>query len=337
VAEIQGQLGTEEFPEVLYGPRRLGHVNLFVSDFVEELSFLTDVCGFEETGRESKVRSGFVSNGNTHHDIGFIDIPGWQQHSSSRIVEGPPTRGKAPSLNHLGLEMNNEADLVAAYKRAIASGMKPRITHNGTSKSNYIFDPWGMQYQLYADDTLEWRKVFTGGEAEFHSNPPWNPLEGTPTTESFWDPNPEIRRVESAALHPVKVSHIVFEVTELVEHRDFFLRVIGLTEVAGDGTSISYLAGRTGAYFIVLVKSQGAGLPRMHHSAFELWPDEDLDAAATELERREVPVVQRVETAHKSSLFIRDPSDLLFEFFIRRSDQPSFDPDETTTERAFSA
>lgn len=326
-----------DFPDVRYSPRRLGHVNLFVSDFLDELNFLTGVCGFEETGRESKVRSGFVSNGNTHHDIGFIDIPGWQAHSSSRILEGPAWRGKGPMLNHLGLEMNNEAELVDAYKRAIAAGMTPRITHNGTSKSNYIFDPWGMQYQLYADETLEWRKVFTGGEAEFHANPPWNPLEGVASTEPFWDPNPQIRRVESAALHPVKVSHIVLDVENVDPHRQFYVRILGLNEVAGDGDEISYLAGQTGDYFIVLVRSDSESVPRMHHSSFELSADEDLDVAAKELERRNISVVRRVEASHKSSLYINDPSGLLFEFFIRHSATPEPASDVSPQERAFLA
>lgn len=309
----------EQAQPVRYRPRRLGHLNFFVADFEREMTFLTAICGFEETAHQG--RSGFVSNGNTHHDIGFVDLVGWQQHATSRVPEGPPDRGTVPGLNHFGFEMYNEVDLVDAYRRAIGNGMKPRITHNGTSKSNYIFDPWGTQYQLYADEVADWRTVYLGGESDLHANPPWNPLEGEADPRTYWVAEPEIRRVEEAALHPMRVTHAVLTVDNLDERREFLVQILGLDEVHR-GEGVSYLAGSNGVPAIVLVQSDGE--QGFHHGSFEVWPGDDLDRAQVDLEQLGAPIEYWIDAPHKKSVFIREPSGLLLEFYIRRDgDRPA--------------
>ena len=59
-------------PAVRFHPRRLGHANLFVSDLDRSMRFYSAVCGLEEVRREPAIRIGFLSNGNTHHDVGLV-------------------------------------------------------------------------------------------------------------------------------------------------------------------------------------------------------------------------------------------------------------------------
>ena len=47
----------------LLKPRRLGHVNLFVSDLERAMAFYEDVAGFHEIFREPDIQAGFLSNG----------------------------------------------------------------------------------------------------------------------------------------------------------------------------------------------------------------------------------------------------------------------------------
>ena len=106
---------------VRFGPRRLGHVNLFVEDLERSLQFYEGVCGIEEVAREPGIGAGFLSNGNTHHDVGLIEVSeGTAVRGRGGHLQIPADRGKRAGLNHLGWELENEAELVAAYRRAQA-------------------------------------------------------------------------------------------------------------------------------------------------------------------------------------------------------------------------
>src|SRR5262245_29888845 len=48
-----------------FRPRRLGHANLFVSDYERASEFYQSVVGFEEVYRQPDNRASFLSNGNT--------------------------------------------------------------------------------------------------------------------------------------------------------------------------------------------------------------------------------------------------------------------------------
>ena len=62
--------------------RRLGHANLFVTDVERSLDFYNRVVGIEEVYRKAAPTDlqgpavgGFLSNGNTHHDIAVFRHP----------------------------------------------------------------------------------------------------------------------------------------------------------------------------------------------------------------------------------------------------------------------
>lgn len=317
---------------IAYRPRRIGHVNLFVDNMEETCAFLHNICGFEQTGIISKSRSAFFSNGNTHHDIGFIETGAYVSFRKKYPDPAdPPGRGTVPSLNHFGWEMEHEKSLVDAYQRAMAQGVKPRITNNGTSLSNYLFDPEGIQHQFYADEELDWRKVYTGADVDLHRPASWVPGQKPPSTERNYDPAPRLRRDPAAPLHPMRVTHGVIVATQYDATFDYYTRIAGLEPIhLGKDGDYCYLRGAASHFDIVLLKPAPGLAGGFHHAAFEVWPDEDLDRAAKELTARGVRILHRADLPHKLSLCLAGPSGLPLEFYIRRSTDFSavdgFDP-----------
>jgi catechol 2,3-dioxygenase len=309
---------TEAAP-VRYRPRRVGHVNFFIDDLDRSVEFYTKICGFEITALETKIGAGFFSNGNTHHDIGVVEVKNYAELAKSRHGE-TSARGYVPGLNHFGWEMANEKELVDAHFRAIEAGIEPRVTDQGTSRSNYVFDMDLMLHQFYADQIKDWRTVFTGGPTELHSNPPWTPGESEPSTDPRYDVDPEIRRVADAPLHPIRVTHGCIVTDDLAALREFYERTGGFDPVyeTPDGALV-YLGGTASHYDLILAQS-GTGTPAgFHHAAFELGADEDMDKAAEGLAERGVEVVKTADLPHKRSLIVADPDGTLLEFYVRRS------------------
>jgi catechol 2,3-dioxygenase len=309
---------------IRYRPRRIGHINLFVTDMPQSMEFYKRICGFGESGRESRVGAGFLSNGNTHHDIGLVEI----QKGSALARKGEALLsedyGKVAGLNHFGWEMETEADLVDAFRRARAADFPiHRITDQGNSFSTYLFDEDGTVHQFYADKFKDWRKLYTGGELDLHSNPPWRPGERPPSRERNYHEKPEIRRDENAPLHPLHVSHAVMMTDEFERARRFYTEIAGLTALdAAPGMDLLYLKGGASMYDIVL-GAAGPGRTRgLHHAAFMLDPRDDLDEAVAKLDAMGILIIRRIDNSRKRSLFIRDPDGVLLEFFILHSPEP---------------
>ena len=76
------------------------------------MRFYNSVVGLEESYRRPAIKAGFLGNGNTHHDIGMVE------------VTSPLSRTDEPGLNHLAFELENEVDLVAGYQKAVAAGIE---------------------------------------------------------------------------------------------------------------------------------------------------------------------------------------------------------------------
>ena len=308
---------TEAAP-VRYRPRRVGHVNFFINDLDRSVEFYTKICGFEITALEPNIGAGFFSNGNTHHDIGVVEVKNYAELAKSRHGE-TAERGYVPGLNHFGWEMENEKELVDAHFRAIDAGIEPRVTDQGTSRSNYVFDMDLMLHQFYADQIKDWRTVFIGGPTELHSNPPWTPGESEPSTDPRYDPNPEIRRVTEAPLHPIRVTHGCLVTDDIAALRNFYERTGGFDPVyETPGNNLVYLRGAASHYDMILAQSDPSTSAGCHHTSFEIAADEDLEKAAADLNDLGVEVIKTCDLAHKRSLFIVDPDGTKLEFFVRR-------------------
>lgn len=300
--------------KIAFPTRRIGHVNLFIGNLARSMDFYMHVCGFEQTARETHNGAGFLSNGNTNHDIGVVvanapvlNLP---------ALHEPPGRGARPGLNHFGWELATEADLVGGYKRALAAKQKLPHIDMGTGRSVFIFDDDGVQHQFYVSKTRNWRSVYTGKEVELHANPPWDPLTEPAGREETFDLGVDIRRVESAPLHPMRITHAVMVTADLDRATRFYTDVAGFRVVdrfADRG--VVYVGGSAARHDIVLVAARDGLAPGFHHAAFEVWPGDDLKAAAAELRRRGIAVEREFDCAYKRSLFINDPDGIRLEFY----------------------
>jgi catechol 2,3-dioxygenase len=284
-------------------PRRLGHVNLTVSEIGRSVDFYNRICGLEVTGieRAHGIVAGFLGNGNTHHDIGMVEIPGTH-----------------PGLNHFGWEMENERELVDAYRR-ISDVELPvaRLTDQGTSRSIYLNDPDGILHQFYADAILDWRSVYTGGEVVLHGRPSWTPGDPPPTTEPKYHANPEIRRVTQALAHPLRIGRVILFTRNLDQALRFYTEVGGLDCVhLASQNGLACFRGKASPRDLTLVASASeTGLARI---CLEMRDEGEVAAAEARFTEAGLPVEVSIDDRRKRSIVIRDPDGVWVEFYKDR-------------------
>jgi len=294
----------ESSQKVAFKPRRLGHVNLFVRDLDRSMDFYTNVFGIEMVRREIEIKAAFLSNGNTHHDVALIE--GGQ-------------RGKQPGLNHLGWELENEAELVEAHNRAVEAGIKiDLLADHQITYGVYFSDPEGNGQDLYADSMEDWRVVMRLDLDDLITSQ-WIPGEKTPSTQSKYLAKPEIRRVEGAVFHPVRTAQVAFTVRDMEEMVRYYEDVIGLHEIerAPNDSSV-VLGGAIGERSLTLVQASEGEPTGLHHFSFEMANESELDQAEVEMKKKGIQAEKRIDNATRLSIFVRDPDNFLVEFYADR-------------------
>jgi len=299
-------------------PRRLCHGNIFVSDVRASLAFYNKICGFEVVLEQPQIRAGFVSNGNTHHDVGMIQVTkeavlGEDGH---RILA--PGQGARPGLNHLGWEMESEFELTKAYERAQAAGWKAhRTVRHRSSHSVYFFDPDGNIHEFYADVSKDWRDLY---DSETSVSGEWKPGKNEPSTDARYHAQPDIRIVKDAPIHPVRITHAVLKARNFDRMCAFFRNGAGLLEkwrddergfAAYTAPACSYSA----AIFLVRQESNDPHDRGLIRFAFELPSVTEVSAAIQRLVTAGVPVDRIIKEAHKESFLIKDPDGMVLEFY----------------------
>jgi catechol 2,3-dioxygenase len=315
---------TRETPTVMFSPRRLGHFNLFVGDLERSTDFYTKVCGIEQVFEEAHIPASFLSNGNTHHDLGLIQV---QQSDKPIIgrdghVQVPQGRGLASGLNHFGWEMENEKQLVDAYNRAVESGLDiHRVVDHTLSHSIYIFDPDGNLNEFYADFIVDWRTVFNGMSGEAITGG-WDPNAAPPVTEPRYHASFELRRIEDALVHPIRITHAVVTTRSHDRMIAFYRDVAGL-DVAyqSPDSGIVCLAGPNAGYAcdIALFRPAAGQERAVHHYSYEIASEAELEAAEAALEGAGIAIEKRLDNETKRSFFIKDPDDMRLEFYVARA------------------
>ena len=198
--------------------RRLTHVNFYVADLDAAMEFYTKTLGIEEVYRTPLGRGGFVSNGNTHHDVGFIEADG---------PLGKPRGAKPGQVNHIAFELETELALVESYNRAAKDGLTfLRTLDHDVSHSVYNVDPDGNVYELYADVVKDWRSQRSGIVTK--PKPVWSPGATPPVGEVCYHVDPVIRRTEEALFHPLRTSHVTLVVEDLAAAVEHYESVVGL-------------------------------------------------------------------------------------------------------------
>ena len=308
----------EQMPKVGFTPRRLGHTNMFVGDLDASMKFYNRVAGFEEVFR-TKTGAGFLSNGNTHHDLGLV-----QTTSEPRLGrDGKPlpssSRAMTAGLNHLGWELESEKPLVEAYDRAVDEGypIHQCIDHHPT-RSIYLFDPDGHMHEFYCDVIKDWRGWFASLDGSAFSGQ-WDPSAEPPTSErNYWE-NPEIRRVDGALIPARYITHAVLLTQDHDAMVGFFRNVAGLDVdyEAADGT-FAVFAGSYAwhAYSLALFRQAAGSEPAVHHYAYKVGEMSDLEAAQVAVAAAGIEIEKRIDTSAKRSFFIRDPDGFRCEFYV---------------------
>lgn len=306
---------------ISFGPRRFGHANIFVGELDRSMAFYNRVCGIEEVRREPAIGAGFLTNGNTHHDLGLMQAGGGQRVGVGGHVQIPQGRGQQAGLNHIGWEMENEAVLVAAYRRAVQAGLKiHRTADHQLSHSVYIFDPDGHLHEFYADVIEDWRTVFNPDREDLITSQ-WEPLARTPMQTPYFPVSPKIREVAGALFRPTRISRGVLVARDFAAMKAFFTDVGGLRLAVDSGLDhVVLLRGTATAEGcdLALFAARDGLEPGVHHFTFEIADEARLAEAERDAGKAGVEIELIIDRPHKRSLFLRDPDGLRLEFRCAR-------------------
>jgi len=309
-----------------FRPRRLGHVNLYVSDLERSILFYEKICGIELVRREPEIRGGFHSNGNTHHDIGMIELSrGVDRRGRDGKVQIAASRGTEVGLNHLGWEMETEVELVAAYDRLKAAGIRPyRLSDHQISHSVYIADPDENVHEFYADAIPDWRRIFNLEHEDLVTRE-WDPHGEPPRSDRNYPVTPAIRSVAGAPLSPVRITGATIATRNFDRMKDFFTAVAGLTPESRDfrGKRAVVFSGSRRHPDLTLVEA-GDGPIGLRLFAFSLAENVDLEAAAARLTGVLPEKPRLVQADDRRSLVLRDPDGFQVEFYRSRSGEAVF-------------
>ena len=316
------QVQTHEANAAMFCPRRIGHANLFVGELERSIRFYNEICGFELVFREPHITMGFLSNGNTHHDLGLVQATDQQLVGRGGHVQVRAGKGANTGLNHFGWEMENERLLVEAYKRARESDVEiVRTSDHQISHSVYVRDPDGNMHEFYADEMMDWRELYDGTSGPAITSE-WDPTAAQSHTDPRYPLNHEVGRVHDARIHPVRFSHAVLTTRNHARMVEFFTNVAGLRTVheSADGEVVCFGGeNSTNAFDIALFRQEAGALSTVHHYSFQVADEAEIDAAEAALADAGIEIEMRIDNDGKRSLFIDDPDGMRCEFYAARN------------------
>jgi catechol 2,3-dioxygenase len=288
-----------------------------VDDLAVSESFYTDVCGLTVEFTEPDLIAAFLGTGHTPHDLGMIQkTNGVDRYGRDGLLQLPGSIGLHAGLNHMAWELENEAALVAAYRRLKAAGISTDITvDHQVAHSVYMFDPDGNYNEFYCDTVQNWRSVLHGPMNLITSH--WDPLTAEGFTEGRYDRAPVLRTNPGAPIRPQRITHSVLQTNRLEAMLEFYTAIAGL-RVASDEGSVVYLAASLENYEFSLVLVSGDA-PLYHHASFELADEAALSTGEASLASRGIPIAKTVDVPWKRSIYLRDPDGLRSEWFVRRA------------------
>jgi catechol 2,3-dioxygenase len=297
-----------------FTPARLGHVNLFVEDLERSVAFYSDIAGIELVRREPGIRGAFHSNGNTHHDIGLIEVAAGARLGKGGFKQVSSYRGSAPGLNHFGWEMPSEAALIQALRRAEEAGLTiANSSDHVISHSVYIPDPDGNYYEFYADIVEKWREVFnldhedlvTQGWDWHDSEPGRGPVLSDPT---------DSRTVDHAIFHPTRITHATLAVQRFDDVVRFLTDVAGLMPIKS-ANGVAMFRGANSSCDLVLVSADQNITPGLRGISFEVPSREGLIRSAEVAAVKNIALEHIMDLSGKYSVLVRDPDGITIEFY----------------------
>jgi catechol 2,3-dioxygenase len=294
---------------------------MYVADIDRSMDFYTRVLGIEEVYRTPLGGGGFVSNGNTHHDVGFTDAFG---------PLGKPRGAKPGQLSHIALELETEQELVEGYDRAVRDGVKfLRTVDHDIAHSAYGRDPDGLVHELYADVVKDWRNQRSGIVTK--PKPDWKPGSTPPVGEVCYHVDPEIRRVPEAIFHPLRTTHAVIVVADMDKALEHYTKIVGLTlDPACVGKPFTVLKGTCNERSLILHSAGGVRQPGYHHVALQVATLDELGESVSKARRAGVRVEADVFHCGRRAVIVRDPDDCRVRLYADQTSEPAIadvDPD----------
>jgi catechol 2,3-dioxygenase len=296
-----------------FRPRRLGHVNLYISEYERSLRFYREIAGLGDGWTRPAIGGAFLNNGASHHDIGFIP---WNS---------PATRKRAtgPGLNHLGFELESEVDLVDSYQDALTAGVKFQATVDHlVARSVYSWDPDGHGIELYADTEVSYK------QPDFlelrRASGDWAPGKTTPSGERRYVIDHQPRMYENALFHARKVTGAVIVTAALEAAYDYYTGLVGLAPIAGGRDHrFASLGGVCGGRDVTLFRAGTGHAPGFHHMHFVVFDEADLARSTARAAQFGVVVERQIDHPLRRGVVVRDPDGICVLLYLDRQPAPA--------------
>ena len=301
-------------------PRRLGHANFWVSDIKKATTFYNRVLGLRVECTEPGLRAGFLGNGNTHHDVGMVEITrGEDRLGRDGQVQIPKEISGKVGLFHFGWEMENEKRLVEAIRHVKPEWKKPgMVVDHQIARSIFIPDPDGNFNEFYADMLKDWRTIFQGEMDLITSN--WDPEAQDPLSKPMYDPEPPLYGVEGAPLKPRRISRATLVCSNFSECLGFYTDTGGLEPLLVDREAeFAVLGGTLHEHNLSLCSATDDLSPGLHHTSFEAENEEAVTSSIKNLRDQGIRIEREIDQPGKRSIFVKDTDGILCEFFVDRS------------------
>jgi catechol 2,3-dioxygenase len=305
-------------PEQFFAPRRLGHVNLWTGDLAEGQKFYNEICGLAVEFTEPGLAASFLGTGNTPHDVGLIQkTDGLPRYGRDGHMVLPPGIGYSAGLNHIAWELENEADLVRAFRQLQSRDVQVDMTvDHQIAHSVYLRDPDGNSVEFYCDTVQNWRTVLHGDMDLITSF--WDPLTAQGFTEGRYEEHPPTRAESSAPIHPWRLTHVVLETASIDAMENFYTKIGGLKGAGNALDGDVRLFGGSHTSYPFNLALCAADAPQFSHAAFELRTEQELERSRRRLLELNVSIAADVDTPWKRAIFLRDSDGLALEFYVRR-------------------
>lgn len=292
----------------ILNPRRLGHVNLFVSDLGKARCFYSGTCGFREIFEEPAITAAFMSNGNTHHDLGLIEVSRSDRMGrDGKVLIAAAQRGSRPSLNHLGFEMESERALVEAYEALVRLSVSvTRTVDHGLARSVYMPDPDGNMLEFYADVIDDWRAFWKQSVGKTVTGA-WRPDIGDADDRPRYPKGFQPDFIHEAPIHARRITCATLATLHMPEMLAFYERTIGLSQRAGSDRHSIVLAGSTGEPALRLVVADDAHPPGLVDMGIELEDQNSLEQARKHMRSRGLPARREIEGGPHDVVLASDP------------------------------
>jgi len=289
----------------IFRPRRIGHVNFWVNDHEKVAEFYRDIVGVGEAYRRPAIKAIFMTNGNTYHDVAFMDLA------------GPRGAGHQVGMHHFSLELESEKALVDGYKECLSRGFNFDFTISAdVTNSAYGSDPDGNRFEVYADITPNWREERKGEVSSGGRQIKLDEMEN-PKTDHFYELNPAITVNQNAVFRPKRVSHAVLVAKNYPAMVRHYTEIAGLHILAG-GLEKSFvtLGGILEEETLSIFRQTFSRKPGLHHFGMELPNEETLEEAKTRMKAAGLKAVAEIDHETRRSLYLLDPAGLLVQFYV---------------------